>query len=221
MPRRRRQRKRSTQSLRRAMPSRATYDRVLIVCEGSKTEPNYLKQLKSDLRINNANLRIVGDQGSAPETVVQTAIDEFAIDPDIDTVFCMFDKDEHSTYGAAIARVNTKRLKRKGAGYARFNAITSVPCFEYWLILHFVNTDAPYQCTGTVTAAENVVRQLRAYIPNYTKGGDNAYRATRDHIDTAITRSMRVMAQVEVRGGDNPSTRVHEQVTFLKSLTQP
>ncbi len=218
---RRRSRKRSTSSLRRPAPSREPYDRVLVVCEGSKTEPNYIRELKNDLRINSANLTIIGDGGSAPETVVQSAIDEFGKDADFDSVFCVFDKDEHTGYNAAVERIQSKRLKRSSSGNANFHAITSVPCFEYWLLLHFVDTDAPFERTGSSSAADNVVRELLRHVPGYTKGSNQTYGCTCDYIDTAIARSQRVLAQVEARGGDNPSTRVHELVTYLKDLTQP
>lgn len=173
------------------------------------------------MRINSANLTIIGDGGSAPETIVQSAIDEFHKDADLDSVFCVFDKDEHAGYNAAVARVQSKRLKRSSSGNANFHAITSVPCFEYWLLLHFVDTDAPFGRTGSNSPADNVVRELLHHIPGYTKGSNQTYGCTCDNIDTAIARSQRVLAQVEARGGDNPSTRVHELVTYLKALTQP
>jgi len=41
--------------LERRKSRRAPYDRVLIVCEGSKTEPNYLQELIDCLELNSAN----------------------------------------------------------------------------------------------------------------------------------------------------------------------
>jgi hypothetical protein len=41
---------------RRRMAKRAPYDRVLIVCEGAKTEPNYFGWLRNKLGLNRANV---------------------------------------------------------------------------------------------------------------------------------------------------------------------
>jgi len=221
MPPRRRSRKRNTGSLRRAGPTRDPYDRVLIVCEGSKTEPGYFMELRSDLRINGANMTVIGDGGSAPQSVVQTAIDKFQEDADFDSVYCVFDKDEHTGYVAAVGRVRSKRLKRRPRGLARFEAITSVPCFEYWLLLHFVDTDAPFERTGANSAAQNVVRALARHIPGYSKGANGVYESIRDRIEDALARSERIFSQIEARGGDNPSTRMHELIRYLRNLTQP
>src|SRR5579871_2900240 len=51
-----------------------TVPRVLIVCEGSKTEPNYLKDVCKYLGIGSAVVHVVGEEcGSAPLTLVEYA----------------------------------------------------------------------------------------------------------------------------------------------------
>ncbi len=62
---------RQSESLRRKMARRASYDTVLIVCEGEKTEPNYFRELRNDLKLNSANIEITGDAGgSSPMNIV-------------------------------------------------------------------------------------------------------------------------------------------------------
>lgn len=58
-------RSRSSRDLKRAEPKRAAHDRVLIVCEGSKTEPNYLDEIRQAARISSArtDLLILDDWG--------------------------------------------------------------------------------------------------------------------------------------------------------------
>ena len=41
-------------------PQRESYDRVLIVCEGKKTEPSYFGDLLTHYRLSMANIEIVG-----------------------------------------------------------------------------------------------------------------------------------------------------------------
>jgi len=43
-------------SLKRRKPVREVYDVVLILCEGTKTEPNYLCDIRNDYRLNSANI---------------------------------------------------------------------------------------------------------------------------------------------------------------------
>lgn len=51
---------RTFRELQRRQPKRAAYDRVLIVCEGSKTEPTYFRELVDHLKLNTANVEIDG-----------------------------------------------------------------------------------------------------------------------------------------------------------------
>lgn len=60
--------------LNRRKPVRASYDKVLIVCEGSKTEPLYFQELIDHYEIHSANVKISGDCGSDPVSVVNHGI---------------------------------------------------------------------------------------------------------------------------------------------------
>ncbi|ECK4567018.1 RloB domain-containing protein, partial [Campylobacter jejuni] len=42
------------------------YEAILIVCEGEKTEINYLKQLKNFFRLNNITIDIIPSENSSP-----------------------------------------------------------------------------------------------------------------------------------------------------------
>ena len=103
-------------SLRRRGPIREPYDRVLIVCEGSKTEPNYLRELVAHHQLSSANIQITGDGGSAPNSVVEHAIELFNKDPDYQSVFCVFDRDGHARFEDAVQRVRDKTLIRRDYG---------------------------------------------------------------------------------------------------------
>ena len=58
--------------LARPGPKREPYDRVLIVCEGKRTEPLYFQGLADRYRLNMTNIVVVGS-GSDPRTVVRKA----------------------------------------------------------------------------------------------------------------------------------------------------
>ncbi|MDR1462688.1 MAG: RloB family protein [Azoarcus sp.] len=58
----------------RKLNQRASYDRILIVSEGSKTEPNYFSEIRVAYRLHTANVMVrPGELGTAPIQVVQCA----------------------------------------------------------------------------------------------------------------------------------------------------
>jgi hypothetical protein len=59
--------------LQRAKESRKPYDKVLIVCEGEKTEPYYLIALRDHLKLSQANIKIDPNCDSSPTSVVKYA----------------------------------------------------------------------------------------------------------------------------------------------------
>ncbi|MGL4448682.1 MAG: RloB family protein [Shewanella sp.] len=64
---------RSSRDLKRPQAKREPYDRVLIVCEGSKTEPTYFNELKAHYGLSSANIAITPANGSDPMSVVNLA----------------------------------------------------------------------------------------------------------------------------------------------------
>lgn len=201
---------------RRRKKPREPYDVVLIVCEGAKTEPAYFTALKNELRLSSANIRICGKEcGSAPLSVVDYAIGEFRKSGDYDRVYCVFDKDRHESYAAAIDKV----LRTKWRGSAKIVPITSVPCFEYWLLLHFADTARPYGASASFSPCEELLKDLKTYISDYEKGSD-VFRITYPLVDQAIMRAEVRDRNCAADGTDNPSTKMYQLVTYLQSLKQ-
>ena len=158
------------------------------MCEGSKTEPNYLTEFIRHHQLSSANIQIIGDGGSAPNSVVSYAIELFDKDSDYDVVFCVFDRDGHTTFEQAVQRIRNKQLVRRQdrrmAGRARFEAIHSIPCFEYWVLLHFEYT------TTHMARFADVDPRLRTHaaMSNYAKGRLDLYAQTRDRLQTAFSK---------------------------------
>ena len=100
-------RERQRQQLERKLGRRAGCDRILIVSEGSKTEPLYFEEIRIDQRIPAANIAVSpGDWGTEPIQVVQYARQLFeqgdkqkGIEPRaFEQVYAVFDRDDHRTY---------------------------------------------------------------------------------------------------------------------------
>ncbi len=205
---------RTKASLRRRRALRDSYDVVLIVCEGSKTEPRYFCELRDDLGLNNFNVVVTGESGSDPDSVVRFAIRTAKEDGGYDRLFCVFDRDRHATYQAAIDRARSARIG------IPVTTITSVPCFEYWLLLHFTYTDRAFAGTGNRSPCDEVIGELRGHLPGYAKGNRGVYMQTKANIGRAITHAQRALAAAEATGTDNPTTLVFELVEYLKKLRE-
>ncbi len=151
---------RKTAELQRQKHERARNKRYLIVCEGTKTEPQYLSELLKDLGIRPHVVRIAPNDGVSPDRVVahaETLYDEDAVKGDaFDAVYCVFDRDKHTTFDAAV-----QRTKDLSAAQKPFVAITSNPCFEVWLLLHFGYSDMPFHAAGKKSAGDQVVAELK------------------------------------------------------------
>lgn len=136
----------AARELKRRVSRRSSYDKVLIVCEGEKTEPNYFNELVHYYKLNSANVEIDGTCGSSPKSILKRAEQLAKIEQDkgdsYDRIYCVFDKDSHETYDDIITKISLKKPA------SLFFHIISVPCFEYWLLLHFQYTTKPFHATG-------------------------------------------------------------------------
>lgn len=207
---------RKAESHRREKAKRAPYERVLIVCEGIKTEPNYFIGLCREWGLRPATV-IIEDKkiGLDPKGLVAFAMQTFSKNKDFENVFCVFDKDKHASYLAALDRIRSTRLKG-----TKFHAITSVPCFEVWILLHFTYTTHASRAAGQDPDCERVIDALdqKGCFPGYEKGSKEIFDVLRDKIDTAIKNAGLLEEFHKTSGTDNPSTKVHQLVLYLKSL---
>jgi hypothetical protein len=208
---------RAAASLKRQKAKRAPYDRVLIVCEGSKTEPNYLHEIRDTYRLNTANIEICGDEcGSDPLSVVNYAIEKFREDQDYDCVYCVIDRDKHMTFHAALDKLRQTKLGKKVV----FTAVVSVPCFEFWLLLHFTYTTRQFCAQGNSSNCDLVIKELnkKDLIPGYRKGATNIFASTKDRLNTAIKNARKLHQHNESAGTNSPATNMHELIEYLINL---
>lgn len=210
-----RRRSQSARNFRRPAPTRAQYDVTLIVCEGEKTEPEYLKGLRKFCDLNPANVKIVPADGTDPVGIVRQAIKICRSNPgEFDKVFCVFDRDGHTNYQQALGLVANSPLGRKRV----LAAITSVPCFEIWLLLHYTYSSAPIAASGGRSACDNVLVALRRHLPKYEKAFGDTFETIAPMLGTALTHADRLAIHNHDTGSDNPATKLHELVKYLQLL---
>jgi len=210
---------RNIDSYRRLKGSKEPRKSILIVSEGSKTEPLYFNSLKSNLRLAMVDVEIVGE-GAAPITVVDHAIELRAqkkraakkslTQAAYDVVYCVIDVE--APKAESLSRAVNKAKDNK------LEVILSNPCFEYWYILHFRKTSAPFNTSQDAKSA--LRREHCAYCESDTTIFDVVYPKTTD----AIKHSKEVLREQHDDAEDladcNPSTHVHKIVEYLQSAAQ-
>lgn len=206
---------RRAQSYARRAPTKDPYDTVLVVCEGRKTEPNYLNGLKAAYRLSSANVMVTNAPGTDPMTIVTHTESKMAED-EYDRVFSVFDRDTHPNFNEAILRVRQSVRGRAGT----WKAVTSTPCFELWLLLHFRYSTAPIVQTGQRSAGDMAERELRTFLPNYNKADGAIYERIAVMTEVGLDNALRLSKHNRTSGSDNPATDVHTLVDYLRNLKQ-
>lgn len=213
----------AARELRRRVAQRQPAERLLIVCEGAKTEPLYLSQIRQQLRLPSANLQVQpAAYGTEPLRVVEYAGRLYTEGQRalgiqarrFDRVVVVFDRDEHHTYHAALQRVAALngRLRNDERVKVPFEAVVSVPCFELWLLLHFEDVFAPLH-------RDEALARLRAHVAGYAKGQGSHWVATRERLDVATERAKALVAAGHTaEDGAQPYTNMHELVHRLLHL---
>lgn len=187
----------------RSVDAVAVRQHFLIVCEGSKTEPQYFKQF----RVPRLVVKVEG-LGMNTLSLVDRAI-ELSKEDEYDQVWCVFDKDDFpiDNFNNAINRANTNDLQVAYSNQA----------FELWYVLHF-------EFLQSAIDRAAYMRKLDSYLQvKYKKNDSQIYKRLRCKIDTAIRNATRLLSEYPIPcpGRDDPSTTVHELVKALLDQSKP
>ncbi|WP_324042078.1 RloB family protein [Aeromonas caviae] len=216
---------RQRKQLERKKSRRASHDRILIVSEGSQTEPNYFLEIRQKYRLHTANVAVqYCELGTAPLQVVtyaQRLFEKGDEKKDIlprafERVYAVFDRDEHLTYFDALGKAQSldKKLRNDNKSPVIFKAIPSIPSFELWLLLHYEDIKAPIH-------RDEVMRRLKKHIPNYKKGNVGAFATTSFNLATATIRANELAKRHTAYDDPNPFTAISELVSLLIDLQKP
>lgn len=200
----------------RQKATKAPYETILIVCEDSKSSPNYFNELIKYFRLNTANVIVIPSKGSAPISVVNHSIELARTIPYIDRVACVFDRDNHASYEQAIDKLKSQKPKRSSKTI--YQVIASTPCFELWLLLHFCYTTKSYTYTGKKSAANNLITDLLKELPSYNKTNTNWFNDLIIKINSAIKNAKKLQEHNNKTDSTNPTTNVHELIEYLINL---
>jgi len=217
LPRDNHPRVRKARELARKLGKRRSYDRVLIVCEGTKTEPLYLDDIRRQSRIPSAHVRVLPSAlGTEPRQVVDFAEQKFLETRSYERVFAVFDRDRHRTYLEALDRAAAldRQLRNDKREPIYFTAVPSVPCFELWLLLHFEDVYA-------FRPGAEVFERLKGHIRDYEKASRGIFALTEPYVDVATGRAQRLRDRFDPRTGADPFTGMDRLVGLLRGLRHP
>ena len=181
---------------------------ILIVTEGSQTEPKYFEHYRT--RQTNIDIRVVGSRSSAGETdyisLIRKAI-EYQAKNDLsvsngDSVWVVADGDVNHNNPDPVTNKNQQLMKaRKMANSKNIQIVISNPCFELWYLLHFQYTTRYLKNYSAVRA------MLVNYLPDYEKSED-VFSLLAPHTEEALQGARR-LEQHHLRNGENLPLGLH------------
>ncbi|HEX7181375.1 MAG TPA: RloB family protein [Thermoanaerobaculia bacterium] len=189
------------QGLSRRSPRYEPTRRILVLCEGEVTEPEYFRALRR-ASVNTQVEIVIEGCGEDPKALVERAAerkkssDRVARERDehlwYDEIWCVFDVDDH-------ARLPDARQQARDNG---LRLAVSNPCFEIWALLHF-------QPQTAYLERDKARNRLKTHLPDYDK--ELPFDRLRPGYEEAVRRAEGLDRTCERNGcpGDNPSTGVY------------
>ena len=182
---------------------------ILVVSEGEVTEPEYIHGLQRACRNPRVTVKVAKEHG-VPKTLVKTAkqykeeakaraTQEKDDNLAYDSVWCIFDIDEHPDVGEAKVTARDNGI----------DVAISNPCIELWLLLHF--SDNP----GMQDRA-TIKKKLRKHVPKYDKHVD--YATYSAGYPQAVTRAAKMDQDAEEAREPhrNPTTGVYRLTELIR-----
>jgi len=185
---------------RRRVNVRPLRPRFLIVCEGSKTEPNYFRRFRANTEV--VDLEVIGLGDNTLSLVQRTC--ELMRQDDYAQVWCVFDRD---SFPAERFNEALNQARQRGIQVAYSNQ-----AFELWYLLHFDYHDAAL----SRTLYQQMLTQ-RLGKP-YRKNARDMYDLLKERQPEAIRNARRLLDSYGPDHNperDNPCTTVHQLVEEL------
>jgi len=184
--------------------TRELRDRILIVCEGRKTEPNYFRSFPVNREV--VEVDITGE-GANTLSLIREAIKlrDAATHP-YNQVWCVFDRDEFplDNFNRAFQLAKTNKIQ----------IAYSNQCFELWYLLHFQYNDTAIHRNAYLGKLSTALEK------DYEKNDSAMYKLLKDRQPDAIRNAKRLLASYQKidPGRNDPSTTVFRLVEILNAF---
>ncbi len=186
----------------RSTEQRELRQRILIVCEGKQTEPNYFKRFRVNAVVEAFGL------GRSPLDLVKYAQD-YRKKEGFDQAWVVFDRDnvQASQFNQAIHEAQKSGIK----------VAYSNPFFEVWFLLHYGYHNTPMN-------REKYIEKLSQNLKRpYQKNDSSLYDDLLPRQRMAISNAQRLLASYNPHdpAQDDPCTTVHLLVEELNKHLIP
>lgn len=188
---------------------RKELNRVIIACEGSKTEKNYFQAFFNRLIVNKniskTSLVIAIHKHTDPQGVLKDLLKVLNKDNEFEHQWIVIDRDEHINFADTLYQAESINV----------NVAYSNPCFELWYLLHFEDWFIPIH-------RHDLPTRLKQYI-DYEKNSTTMYQEVLSRQKIAIERAKRLINYHSKKRPlnptiDNHSTTVYQLVEVLNGL---
>ena len=201
--------------VRRRQSFREGKARILVLCEGTRTEPIYVNGFKRKFRLTSLIVKSLRPNSGGLSALVKKAQLALSEDPNLDEVYCVLDHDGRENAVKSVRRQLSKLNGQRRRTTVRM--VLSVPCFEYWLLLHFRMTSRSFTgILGGQSACDQVIDELRRYMPGYRKNDVRLFDECEGCIGDAIANAKSVHA---VSSDGAPRSDVADLVSRLMRIS--
>jgi hypothetical protein len=191
----------------RRVDTRYLRDRILILCEGKKTEPNYFRKFPLDVELVEIDIKGTGANTlSLVEDAIRRGQDAVSTGRPYNQIWCVFDRDSFppGNFNRAFKVADENHVR----------IAYSNQCFELWYLLHYHFNDAAIK-------RNEYARRLTRYIGRkYRKNDENMYDLLKERQAEAIQNAKKLCNRYISCNPekDDPSTTVHELVEALNEF---
>lgn len=220
--------KRETQNAlgrkKRKIHTEETLEYYLIICEGTKTEPEYFEEVRilinarHDHRVEVRQVPQILIEGEGTNTIflldrAQEYISK--LKGQVTQVWLVYDKDDFPP--DRFDTTSEKADQLSNSGDIKYNVAWSNQCIEYWFLLHFENLQSNL-------SREQYIEKLNYYfkqknLGKYRKNRSNIFTLLKTHGDLNLAiryAKKRLKDNIgKTPSRSTPATRVHELIEDL------
>lgn len=191
-----------------------------VFCEGEKTEPNYIKGYLNKFHSCNRRLKIVIIENTNKSTPVQLVDDAYKIKKDSktpknDVFWVVYDREGKHNYKDSLHQQAFERARSH-----KINIAISSVCFEIWLLLHLVESNASYSSCDDLLKNSPLQNELQKLgLAKYEKGCQDIFERISGNIDDARSRAIRMnTATLNSSNADPTRPYLHNPYTDMHLL---
>lgn len=200
----------------------------LIVCEDAVSGRYYLEDLVDSMQLSAVRFEFVSsgeETGTDPGNVVACAATRLSGNKKIETAFVVFDGDTSLLGGTN--KSNFDNAIAKAATISNMDVFVSVPCLEFWFVLHYGLRDTAYQrqeIDGRLTFCGPVCKELGQKISDgggYKKSEKDIFDRLEKNVPQGRAQAAKYAQRLRDSAGvefSHPSTDMDRLVQCLEAL---